>query len=80
MSVWLLSGRFVFVWVWFFPGGVRVLAEVISYGILLVLTVAAPGADYLDDVEAWVLNGCQGGGGRELGWLTLCLYFHFFTR
>ena len=61
----MLSGRFVFFWVWFFPGGgVRVLSGEIGQGVLLVLTFAAPGANDLGGVEAWVLIWCQGGEGR----------------
>ena len=47
-----------------FPGrGVRVLAGGIGKGVLLVLTLASPGANDLGGVEAWVLSGCQGRGG-----------------
>ena len=63
----MLSGRFVFVWVLFFPGGggVRVLDKGIVKGFLLVLDVSAPRSDYLSGVEALVLSGCQGRGGEE---------------
>ena len=61
----MLSGRFVFVWVWVFSGGVRVLALVIVQGFLLFLVVAAPGGNVLGGVEAWVLRRYQGKGGRE---------------
>ena len=40
-------------------GGVRVLAGGIGQRVLLVLTIAAPGADALGGVEAWVLSKCQ---------------------
>ena len=39
-------------------GGVRVLAGGIGQGVLLVLTVADPGANAIGGVEAWVLSGC----------------------
>ena len=43
-----------------FPwGGVRVLAGGIGQGVLLVLTVADPGANAIGGVEAWVLSKCQ---------------------
>ena len=59
MSVWVLSGRFVFVWVWGFTGGGGggVLDGGISQGVLLVLTIAVPGSNALGGVEAWVLSG-----------------------
>ena len=46
-----------------FRGGVRVLAVVIGQGVLRFLTLAAPGAEILGGVDAWVLSGCQGGVG-----------------
>ena len=60
-------------------GGVKVHAGEIGQGVLLVLTFAAPGANDLGGVEAWVLMGCQGRGGQEWGWLTLGFSFNFFT-
>ena len=60
MNIWVLSRRFVFVWVCVFPeGGVRFLAEVIGQGLLLVLDVASSGINSLGGVEAWVLIRCQ---------------------
>ena len=49
-------------------GGFRVLSGGIGQGILLVLDLAAPGADALGGFEAWVMSGRQGrGGGNEGG-------------
>ena len=44
-------------------GEFRFLAGGIGQGVILVLAVAAPGANSLGGVEAWVLSGCQGRGG-----------------
>ena len=49
----------------FFLGGVRVLDGGIGQGVLLVLSVAAPGDNALGGVDAWLLSGCQGRGGQE---------------
>ena len=56
MSVWVLSGRFVFLWVWVFPGegggGVRILAGVIVQGVFLFFAISSPGDNALVGVLA----------------------------
>ena len=37
------------------------------------MSVGAPEANAIDNVEAWVMRGCMGREGQDLEWLTLVL-------
>ena len=69
VSIWVLGGGFVFIWAWFFLGGIRVLAGGIGPGVPHIMDVAAPGAYDIASSGGWVLKVCLvvGVGGIEGG-------------
>ena len=78
LSVWLLSGGLSLSRLGFFRGRVRVPAGGIGPGVPRILAVASPGSNAIDSGETWVLIGCLGRWGRDLGWLNVCLLSFLF--